>query len=254
VSGELSVQGRGGTGFYGKMPDQGDFVGRRLAGAFVQAWDAWLQECITHCRAELATHWDRLYRDAPVWRFLLAPGVCGTSAWAGLVQPSVDRVGRYFPLTVAAELPSDVEVLDTMIRAGGWYDAIERIAAAAFDNQITVERLDERLAVTGFPEPAIVSADAADDTLPIAERSVEALQVGCPAGCDLTHARTALREAQISVGHSHCVWFNASPADLERVVLVSRTLPQGARSQALFDGRWDAHGWPGARPDARATS
>ena len=252
MSGELSVRGSGETGFYGKMPDQGDFVGRRLGSAFVQPRDAWLQGCMTHCRAALASDWDRLYRDAPVWRFLLAPGVCGSSAWAGLVQPSVDRVGRYFPLTVAAELPSDVEVLDTMIRAGAWYDAIERIAAAAFDNQITVEGLDERLAGAGFPQAAIVCADAADDTLPSAERSVEALRVGCPTGCDLGHARTALREDQINVGHSHCVWFNASPADLERVVLVIRTVPQCALSQALFDGRWAQHGWPGARSDARA--
>ena len=251
MSGGLSMQAPAETGFYGKLPDQGDFICRRLGNAFVQPWDAWLQACLAHCREGLAAEWGRLYQDAPVWRFLLAPGVCGAQAWAGLVQPSVDRVGRYFPLTVAAELPSDVEVLETMIRAGAWYDAIERIAAAAFDSQITVERLDERLAATPFPSDAVVRADAADDTLPIAERTVEALKLGCPEGVALQHAGMTLREAQVNVGHSHCVWFNASPAALERVVLVTRTLPPAALAQALFDGHWAAQGWPAARTDAR---
>lgn len=248
---ELNMSG--GTGFYGKMPDQGDFVSRQLAHAFVQRWDEWLQQCLAHCRTALGAEWDRLYRDAPVWRFLLAPGTCGTSAWAGLVQPSVDRVGRYFPLTVAAELPSDVEVLDTMIRASAWYDAIERIAALAFDNQITVEGMERSLSAVPFPIQAIAYADSAEDTLPIAAREVQAMKVGCPNGQDLGSVRNALREDQVSVGHNHCVWFNTNSGDMERVVLVTRTLPLSALSQALFDGRWGAHGWTSARSDTQVS-
>jgi type VI secretion system protein ImpM len=248
------VQERSDTGLYGKMPDQGDFVSRRLPAAFVQPWDAWLQACLAHSGTALGSDWDRLYRDAPVWRFLLAPGTCGASAWAGLVQPSVDRVGRYFPLTVAAELPSDVEVLDTMIRAAAWYDAIERIAAAAFDNQVTVEGMAAQLKRAVFPLAAIVHSDSAEDTLPIAERTVNAMKVGCPHGCDLLHARNALRDDQVSVGHSHCVWFNTSPGDVERVVLVTRALPSAALAQALFDGRFALHAWPAAKSDARLSA
>jgi type VI secretion system protein ImpM len=245
------MQHRGETGFYGKMPDQGDFVSRRLSYVFVQHWDEWLQRCLAHSRAALGDAWDRLYRDAPVWRFLLAPGTCGAPAWAGLVQPSVDRVGRYFPLTVAAELPSDVEVLDTLIRASAWYETVERIAAAAFDNQITVEGMEQKLAAAPFPLHTIVHADSAEDTLPIAVREVQAMRVGCPGGHDLTHVRKALRDDQIAVGHTHCVWFNANPGDLDRVVLVTRALPVGVLSQALFDGRWAAHGWAATRSETQ---
>jgi type VI secretion system protein ImpM len=253
MPGELSMQARGQTGFYGKMPDQGDFVSRRLAHAFVQRWDEWLQQCLAHCRTALGADWERLYRDAPVWRFLLAPGTCGAPAWAGLVQPSVDRVGRYFPLTVAAELPSDVEVLDTMIRAGAWYDTIERIAALAFDNQITADGMERSLAAAPFPLDALVFADSAEDTLPIAVREVHAMKVACPGGHDLASVRNALREDQVSVGHSHCVWFNTNPGDMERVVLVTRSLPLSPLSYVLFDGRWATHGWTSARSDAQVS-
>ena len=37
-------------------------------------------------------------------RFWLAPGVLTPDAWSGLLMPSVDRVGRHFPFTLAAPL------------------------------------------------------------------------------------------------------------------------------------------------------
>lgn len=251
MSGQLSIQQPGETGFYGKIPSQGDFITRRLPRDFVQPWDAWLQQCLAHNRQTFGANWERLYRDAPVWRFLLAPGTFGASAWAGLVQPSVDRVGRYFPLTVAVELPGDVEVLDTMSAAYAWYDAIERSAAMAFSSDVTLAGIEAGLSAVAFPATAIVHEDSADDTLPIAERTITALKVGCAPGCDLGHVRLALREEQISVGHSHCVWFNATAETIERVVLVTKALPQPALAGALFDGRWGQHGWPCAKSDAR---
>ncbi len=42
---------------------------------------------------------------APVWRFSLPPGACGPDPVLGLMLPSVDRVGRGYPLTVAVVFP-----------------------------------------------------------------------------------------------------------------------------------------------------
>ena len=41
---------------------------------------------------------------APIWRFALAPGVAGPLPMLGVMMPSVDRVGRQFPLTLAAPM------------------------------------------------------------------------------------------------------------------------------------------------------
>ncbi len=43
--------------------------------------------------------------SAPIWRFTLDAGVAGPQAALGVLMPSVDRVGRQFPLTLAALLP-----------------------------------------------------------------------------------------------------------------------------------------------------
>jgi type VI secretion system protein ImpM len=88
-------------GFYGKLPSQGDFVSRRLPWEFTSAWDDWLQQGMQASRAALGERWLELYLSAPIWRFHLAPGVCGPMGWRGLFFASVDRVGRYFPFTLA---------------------------------------------------------------------------------------------------------------------------------------------------------
>ncbi|MET0382001.1 MAG: type VI secretion system-associated protein TagF, partial [Burkholderiaceae bacterium] len=88
-------------GFYGKLPSEGDFVSRRLPWEFTTVWDEWLQQGMAASRQTLGGRWLDLYLSAPVWRFQLAPGVCGPLGWRGLFFASVDRVGRYFPLTIA---------------------------------------------------------------------------------------------------------------------------------------------------------
>ena len=93
------------VGFFGKLPSHGDFLRRQVSDAFVGVWDGWLQECLAASRAELGDRWLDVYLTSPVWRFACAAGTCGPAPVVGVMVPSVDRVGRYFPLTLVAELP-----------------------------------------------------------------------------------------------------------------------------------------------------
>ncbi len=92
------------AGWYGKLPILGDFTRRHLPPAFIDPWDDWLQAGIAGSRAALGGAWLDHYLTAHVWHFVLMPGVLGPPAWAGVCRPSVDRVGRYFPFTLAAPL------------------------------------------------------------------------------------------------------------------------------------------------------
>ena len=69
----------------------------------------WLRECLAASRAALGERWLDLYLTSPAWRFVCAAGRLRPAPVIGLMVPSVDRVGRYFPLTLVAELPDDVE-------------------------------------------------------------------------------------------------------------------------------------------------
>lgn len=86
-------------GWFGKLPGSGDFVHRRLEAAFIVRWDAWLQHEMLVMR-QRHPGWVESYLTAPVWCFVLAPGLLELRGAQGVLMPSVDRVGRYFPLTL----------------------------------------------------------------------------------------------------------------------------------------------------------
>jgi type VI secretion system protein ImpM len=91
------------TGFYGKLPTQGDFLCRQLPESFVQPWDAWLQAGMGQARRILGEGgFAEAWPSAPAWRFRLPALACGPDPVAGLLLPSEDLVGRRFPLTLAA--------------------------------------------------------------------------------------------------------------------------------------------------------
>ncbi|MET1077906.1 MAG: type VI secretion system-associated protein TagF [Pseudomonas sp.] len=94
-------------GFYGKIPVLGDFVTREVQRPLQVQLDTWLQSGLLALQGQRAD-WLEAYLVTPVWQFLLPPGICGEQACAGLLMPSVDRVGRYFPLLAWAELPGEV--------------------------------------------------------------------------------------------------------------------------------------------------
>jgi len=131
------------TGFYGKLPIIGDFVSRRLPNTFINPWDSWLQNAIAASREELGNEWLNSYLTSPIWRFLLSAGVCGDKAVAGIVMPSVDRVGRYFPLTVAVIFEQS-PALPFLFTAGNtWFEQLEDAALSGLEGNLDINAFDQ---------------------------------------------------------------------------------------------------------------
>ncbi|MDQ3059948.1 MAG: type VI secretion system-associated protein TagF [Pseudomonadota bacterium] len=138
------------AGWYGKIPALGDFASRRLPADFLNVWDAWLQDALAASRSALGERWKSVYLNSPIWHFALLPGVCGSSCWAGVLMPSIDKVGRHFPLTIAVPLPPHPEIIATVFAAQDWFAAIEQIALSSLDKDFSVEALETRLTATPF--------------------------------------------------------------------------------------------------------
>lgn len=138
----------GGVGFYGKLPGAGDFVRRRLPSDFVDGWDLHFQRAVETGRREMGQQWTTAWRQGSAWRFVLPPQACGNSAWCGLTGPAVDRLGRAFPMVLAAPCAGDV----TRILANqAWFDALECVYWGAQHEAVSVETFDSR--VTALPCP-----------------------------------------------------------------------------------------------------
>jgi type VI secretion system protein ImpM len=134
------------AGLFGKLPSRGDFVSRRLPREFVDVWDEWLRRAMAESRASLGDAWLDSYLTSPIWRFAVMPGICGSSGYVGLMMPSIDRVGRYFPLTVAARLPDGTSALGSAIAAAAWFDDSEKLLLGQLaDNPPDFEVFDTQL-------------------------------------------------------------------------------------------------------------
>ncbi len=133
-------------GCYGKLPGLGDFLSRRLDPTFVAVWDRWLQAGLQDSRAHLGQQWAECYLHAPIWRFALAPGLCGERAMLGILMPSVDSVGRYFPFSIIQEAGAMWPAAWAVAEAGGWFDRVERVALAGLNDNLGPEQMDTLLA------------------------------------------------------------------------------------------------------------
>ena len=88
-----------GFGIFGKLPQKRDFIALNLPRAVLEPFENWLQSAIAASRNELGTAWQDLYLVSPIWRFWIGGDIL-TTACAGALMPSVDSVGRFFPLAI----------------------------------------------------------------------------------------------------------------------------------------------------------
>lgn len=181
-------------GWFGKLPGIGDFAHRRLPEAFRETWDAWLQTNLLALR-ERHEDWVARYLEGPVWFFVLGEQVAGARAWIGVLMPSVDGVGRYFPFTLAAELalPPDAA------RMRHWWTRA---------SQVALEGLEQDLDAVGFDALLASRFD------------------GAPPAGDMP-----LLPALPAIGQSH--WCT-DPADAGALQMKTAGLPHGPHFEALF--------------------
>lgn len=156
-------------GWFGKLPFLGDFASRRLPQNFLSSWDNWLQRGMVASRAQLGERWLDTYLHSPIWHFVLWPGVAGDDAWVGILMPSVDAVGRYFPLTIAAQIARPANNLAELIGSPAlqhWYTALEQLALATLDIHFSIDDLEQGLPTNPLPSaPSINTQNTAVNIL-----------------------------------------------------------------------------------------
>lgn len=138
------------SGFYGKLAGRGDFVQRDLPPGFVEPWDAWLAAGIQASRSALGDGWLDAYLVSPLWRFALAPGLVGPEPMAGALMPSIDRVGRYFPLTIAQPLAADIDLASLVGGPEDWFEAVEALLLSTLEEGADFELF--QVGVAALPE------------------------------------------------------------------------------------------------------
>ena len=222
----------GAPGWHGKLPSLGDFASRRLDASFIDPWDGWLAAGLLALREAQPEAWLDAYLGSPSWRFLLMPGVlpgeAGRNAWAGVLMPSVDRVGRYFPLTLVQPLGQGPASTQQMAGLWFWLGRLDDLARDALYEDWTADRLEQELARMALPDITPLPEDA-DALTPDLDGMLRELAVTDAALCIGVDAQRGWADRW----HGRAWWY-AHPDELPPRLLRSRGLPAAAQMGRLF--------------------
>ena len=221
-------------GFFGKIPARGDFVTRRLSPSVVKPLDDWLQLSISTSRRQMGDDWLPSYLGTPIWRFILGPGVCGESAIAGVLMPSVDRVGRYFPLVLAAPLPGCTAPVRLIEGARSWFDTVEALALSSLDDIFDFDAFDGAARALGTP-PYEVAGESSD---------ASGFRIGLDGDGRLGETYGHLLD-QVLIGFNNrfSLWWTTGSDRVAASLLIAPGLPSPQNYAAFLDGRWERWGW-----------
>jgi type VI secretion system protein ImpM len=235
------------VGLYGKLPSHGDFLRRRTSDAFVDAWDAWLQESMAASRALLADRWLDLYLTSPAWRFACDAGACGSDAVIGVMVPSVDRVGRYFPLTLVVPLPREMSILGAASTATTFFERAERLLVQTLEAEhVDFEEFDARVmelatALESLRRPQAVVLDAAAADL-LDKNGVPCWHMPVGSADRIGAVFDQLLSHRLStVYRPFTMWWTDGSPDVQPTSLLARGLPSPSIFSALLDGSWPEH-------------
>lgn len=230
----------GPLGWHGKLPSLGDFASRRLGSDFIEPWDGWLAAGLLALREARPDAWLADYLASPSWCFLLMPGVlpgaAGRQAWAGVLMPSVDKVGRYFPLTLAKALGQGPASTQQMQALWFWLSRVDELARDALHDDWSVERLEQELAAMAGP-----GVQALHSSVPDWPAMGDLLEVALPAGFDAATLIGIEAQACWAAQARGRAWWFAKPDDAAPLLRLSMGLPRAAALGLLFgQGQTDA--------------
>lgn len=222
-------------GWYGKLPTLGDFASRRLEPGFITPWDAWLAEGIAGLRAQAEDAWLAHYLASPVWRFVLMPCVIGLdTAMAGVLMPSVDRVGRYFPLTLAAPLGTVPQSMAQVDDLQAWLHQLDDTAADALHEDWSVDQLEAELERLPMNTPHSAPCAALNALSDVIQGRLPHATLPLPSRHHLSILLELSAATQWQTAAQGLAFWWAESAEGAPRSLVSRGLPRGDGFAALL--------------------
>ncbi|MBB3902368.1 type VI secretion system protein ImpM [Methylobacterium brachythecii] len=206
-----------------------------IPGGFLKTWEPWLQGGIAASRLALGENWTAAFLHAPIWRFWLGADVAGTTS-VGALMPSIDGVGRYFPLTLVAQGASGAELPPPEFEPfDGWFEGAEDLLLSALDEGADFDGITGSLARLSEPMPS---------RLPSSRDGVTQLKSGAlvsEAGSgDFAAAIDRLRaHSAESVHGGMSYWWTAGGDEFAPRVASCRRMPPPDFFTGLLTGRFD---------------
>jgi type VI secretion system protein ImpM len=222
-------------GLFGKLPGKRDFIALGAPSAFLSVYEPWLQGGLTASRLELGAGWQDAFLHAPIWRFWLGSAFCGQTV-AGAFMPSVDGIGRYFPLTVfaiaetgAAIPPPELDPQDA------WFARAEDLLLHALEPEASYEAVAQALAELPLPNDDLKAPPP--DMVRLSDGTIVSALDSATFPARLSALR--VEDHTRSYGHASYFW-TVGGSDFEPLALVGQALPSPYLFTGLLTGRFDS--------------
>ena len=229
----------GQTGLYGKLPGYGDFLTRNLSSDFVEPWDDWLQFYVSATREQIGENWLDTYLTSPIWRFVMSSGVIDDRNWSGIMMPSVDRVGRYFPVSLVMPFDAHYSPVNYILRQTHWYDEVETLCLTALEENIDVDEL-----VVACDQVELKINDAYLATTQMGD--VGAFVIGLPGeqenGLESSLA-FLLNTSLVNSLSSFSIWQTQGSDLVAPSLFCCQGLPPVGGIASMMDGQWQSRNW-----------
>lgn len=227
------------TGLYGKLPAHGDFVHRNLSNSFIKLWDDWLQLFVSGSRDQLGDDWLDIYLTSPIWRFSLSSGVMDEFNWNGIVMPSVDRVGRYFPLTIVRPVSANASPVSLIVQAQTWFEQVEAHCLDALEHTIEVDAL-----LDSIMQINLEVQSKYQPTGHFGEGWPQVFGLGGGTGEALNALMPNWLSATLSAGMpSFSIWHTTGSERVGPVLFCCQGLPPIGGIASMLDGHWQQRNW-----------
>jgi type VI secretion system protein ImpM len=239
----MSTQFINTVGYYGKVPIRGDFISKGLPRSFIEPWDIWLQEAIFTSQEQLGSQWLDKYLTSPIYHFVLSPGICGESAWLGVLMPSVDKVGRYYPMTISSMLDANINPY-LAIQKKQWFANLEKLALSCLHDNYDLDEFNK-----GIDKLQQENIYSAGDSHTLTERlNQKIFHTAWQQSLDDTDLISELLPSILdSVLKEQCfaysLWWTKGSELIAPSFLFSEGLPPFDGVTAMFDGNWQRWGW-----------
>ncbi len=218
-------------GLFGKLAAKRDFIALATTRGFLEAWEPWLQSSLAASRHHLGDGWQQAFLTAPVWRFWLGADICGTTV-LGAIMPSLDGVGRYYPLVLHATADADAPIAPPDIDAQDeWFGVAESFLLSTLAQDVAFDDISARLDGLVVPR-ASHRAAAGANILSLGDEMAGMVTEGT----DFATALSGLRAARPEVYAAASFWWTAGGGNFRALALSCRGLPDPYRYSTLLTG------------------
>ncbi len=226
-------------GLFGKVPQQAEFINHFLDKELTELWHQWLQASISVSKEQLGDQWIEYYLTSPIWHFALSPGLVSPHGVVGLLMPSVDEVGRYFPVTMMHA--ADHDPWSAYLNGEQWFHGAESVLLNVLDEDMSYNHWIGQ--VEGIPEPRFALLDKYQmDAGHSSARAGLVSNLGGHSHSGLMH--TLMQGLTERAFGPFGLWWTAGSEHIEPCLAVSAQMPDAGQFAALLDGRWQHWGWP----------